>query len=408
MKNSTKLYVAFILLAAGVLWFTSCSSEDGVQSAVVKNDASLTLTINTGKTGTRATSWDGSSTPQKTDENTVNRLTIGIFNSDGSKVRTIVELTPSTTGGNSLTVSGNTATAKIVTTSLAAGDQVLVAVNAPTGKFQGVQNVSDFNAKTEEAEEALTDRSDKTKESNKNIPMYGATTLAGSGASFTASVDAYHLLAKISLDDLEVAFDANGAYKNAEFTPTAFYLINVPKTLMFNGTIANDYNEAWTSTTNWLHGWGNEDFTSANTAASSMGTYAQYLTTGSLTPATALKGTSATYSSKAYFYTMPNSNDGDNKTKLIIEGKFKANSSASEETVYYPVAINANYDANGTASAAGGTDKFKVYPNKNYVCKVVIKTKGADSPNSNLDPQTATITVTVKDFVDANQTTIFE
>ena len=96
--------------------------------------------------------------------------------------------------------------------------------------------------------------------------------------------------------------------------------------------------------------------------------------------------------------------------KLIIAGDFDANGSGTTEKVFYPVAINATYAADGTPSAAtnGGTDVFKVYPNKNYKCTVVIKTKGTTDPTKNLDPQTATVTVTVTDFVDASQTTTFE
>ena len=96
--------------------------------------------------------------------------------------------------------------------------------------------------------------------------------------------------------------------------------------------------------------------------------------------------------------------------KLIIAGKFKTNSSDAGTTVFYPVAINATYAADGTPSAAtnGGADVFKVYPNKNYKCKVVIKTIGTIDPTKNLDPQTATVTVTVDNFVEASQTTTFE
>ena len=96
--------------------------------------------------------------------------------------------------------------------------------------------------------------------------------------------------------------------------------------------------------------------------------------------------------------------------KLIIAGTFKTNSSDAGTTVFYPVAINATYAADGTPSAAtnGGADVFKVYPNKNYKCKVVIKTIGTIDPTKNLDPQTATVTVTVTDFVEASQTTTFE
>ena len=402
MKTKIQLFVAFLLLAVGALWLTSCSSEDAVQGSGSQADASLTLTINTGKVGSRATAWDGSTTPKSTDENTINRLTVGIFDASTKKVKTIVELTSATTGGNSLSVSGNTATAKIVTTSLATGDDVLVAANAPAGNFAGVADETGFNAKTEGIESAVLSSSDNTKEINTNIPMYGASTLNGSGSDFITTVSVNHQLAKITLDDLEVAFDANGPYKEAEFTPTEFFLVNVPEKLAFSSN-------AWVNGASHLHGMSSTTYSSL-TAAPKWGKYKEYLSSAA-TGSTALKGTSAKYASAAYFYVTPSDDDtADGKMKLIIAGTFKTNSSDVGTTVFYPVAINANYAADGTPSAAtnGGAEVFKVYPNKNYVCKVVIKTKGTTDPTNNLDPQTATVTVTVTDFVEAKQTTTFE
>lgn len=406
MKTKIQLFAAFLLLAVGALWLTSCSSEDAVQGSGSQADASLTLTINTGKVGSRATAWttDPAGSDKTQTENKINRLTVGIFSSDGSTVKTIVELTPGQTGGNTLSADGTTA--KIVTTSLAASDKVLVAVNAPTGKFAGVANVTAFKAVEEDAKDALTDGSSEATEIATNVPMFGENTLSGTGSTFTANVSVQHQLAKITLDDLEVAFDANGPYKEAEFTPTEFFLVNVPTTLAFN-------NDAWVNAAGHLHGCDiNTKYSNLATSVNSSkwGTYKEYLSSAA-TGSTALKGTSAKYASAAYFYVTPSDDDtADGKMKLIIAGTFKTNSSDAGTTVFYPVAINATYAEDGTPSAAtnGGTDVFKVYPNKNYKCKVVIKTIGTTDPTKNLDPQTATVTVTVTDFVEASQTTTFE
>ena len=373
-----------------------------MQGSGSQADASLTLTINTGKVGSRATAWttDPAGSDKTQTENKINRLTVGIFSSDGSTVKTIVELTPGQTGGNTLTADGTTA--KIVTTSLAANDQVLVAVNAPTGKFAGVANATAFKAVEEDAKDALTDGSSEATEFAKNVPMFGENTLTGTGSVFTANVSVQHQLAKITLDDLEVAFDANGPYKEAEFTPTEFFLVNVPEKLAFNSN-------AWVNGASHLHGMSSTTYSSL-TAATEWGTYKEYLSSAA-TGSTALKGTSDTYASKSYFYVTPCDDASTNgKMKLIIAGTFKTNSSDAGTTVFYPVAINATYAADGTPSAAtnGGADVFKVYPNKNYKCKVVIKTIGTIDPTKNLDPQTATVTVTVTDFVEASQTTTFE
>ena len=407
MKTKIQLFAAFLLLAVGALWLTSCSSEDAVQGSGSQADASLTLTINTGKVGSRATAWttDPAGSDKTQTENKINRLTVGIFSSDGSTVKTIVELTPGQSNGNTLSADGTTA--KIVTTSLAANDKVLVAVNAPTGKFAGVSNATDFKAVEEDAKDALTDGSSEATEIATNVPMFGENTLSGTGSAFTTTVSVQHQLAKITLDDLSVAFDAKGPYKDAEFTPTEFFLVNVPTTLAFN-------NDAWVSTAAHLHGCDvTNTYTSLVTSvnSSAWGTYKPYLSTGALT-SSALTSSSASFNSKAFFYAVPNANNetAAKNMKLIIAGTFKTNSSDAGTTVFYPVAINATYAADGTPSAAtnGGADVFKVYPNKNYKCKVVIKTIGTTDPTKNLDPQTATVTVTVDNFVDASQTTTFE
>ena len=409
MKTKIQLFAAFLLLAVGALWLTSCSSEDAVQGSGSKADATLTLTINTGKVGSRATAWNGTTTPQTSDENTINRLTVGIFDNSTKKVKTIVELTSATTGGNSLTVSGNTTTAKIVTTSLATGDDVLVAANAPAGNFAGVADEAGFNAKTESIESAVLASSDNTKEINTNIPMYGSATLQGSGSNFTASVPVQHQLAKISLEKLSVDFAVDGPYKDAKFTPTEFFVVNVPQNLAFS-TAAVDG-------TSHFHGCNtaSADYSSlswVSSLPSKWGAYKEFLATGALS-GSALSGVANSgteiYGSKSFFYVTPSTDvTGDGKMKLIIAGDFDANGSGTTEKVFYPVAINATYDADGNATAADGGTVFQVSPNKNYKCTVVIKTKGTTDPTKNLDPQTATVTVTVTDFVDASQTTTFE
>ena len=403
MKALTKISNGFLSLVAVALWFTSCSSEDVASGTNQGKMSSLTLTINTGKSmGSRATDWTADPAgPDKTQtENKINRLTVGIFSSDGSTVKTIVELTPGQSNGNTLSADGTTAT--IVTSSLAANDKVLVAVNAPTGKFASVANTTAFYAVEEDAKDALTNGSSEATEIATNVPMFGENTLSGSGSAFSANVSVQHQLAKITLDDLEVAFDVNGPYKDAEFTPTDFFLVNVPEKLAFSSG-------AWVNAASHFHGMSSTTYSSL-TAAPNWGTYKEYLSSAA-TGSTALKGTSAKYASAAYFYVTPSDDDtADGKMKLIIAGTFKTNSSDGGTTVFYPVAINANYAADGTPSAAtnGGADVFKVYPNKNYKCKVVIKTIGTKDPTKNLDPQTATVTVTVTDFVEASQTTTFE
>ena len=423
MKALTKIGIGFLSLAAVALGFTSCSSEDVASGTNQGKMSSLTLTINTGKSmGSRATDWtdDPAGSDKTTTENKIKRAAIGIFSHSGA-VKTIVELAPSatsTSGTNSLSqTNANKATATIVTSSLVADagseDEVLVAINAPSGKFAGCQSKSDFMAKTETAAEALANSTDAQVQVADNIPMFGSASLSGSGSSFTADVSVIHMIAKVSLTELKVDFKAGSAYADAEFTPKAVFLINVPNSLQFNK------DNAWTTSAGYEHGWGTfataPNFTygttTANTNAATGSDFKPYLTTSELTAKT-LKGVAASsdasYDKNVYFYTMPNGQTDGNATKLVIAGTFKA-AGVSEKVVYYPLFLNAKVNSTGTGydPAVTGSDAKKVYPNKNYKCKVVIRNIGAGSPNTDLTPQAASITITVTDFEEAEQTTEF-
>ena len=295
MKALTKISIGFLALVAVALWFTSCSSEDVASGTNQGKMSSLTLSINTGKSmGSRATDWtDDPGADKATSENKINRVAIGIFSNTG-KVKTIVELTQGTTGTNSLSqTDANNATANIVTSSLVASDEVLVAINAPSGRFTGCQNKDAFMAKTESAAEALA-KSTEAQVAD-NIPMFGSASLsAGTDGIFTASVSVIHMIAKVSLAELKVDFKAGSAYADAEFTPKAVFLINVPNSLQFD-------NKAWPSSVGYEHGWGafdtsyKYDATTANTEAAtkfSGSTFAKYLTTSQLEDKT-LQGNAA-------------------------------------------------------------------------------------------------------------------
>lgn len=427
MKALTKIGIGFLALAAAALWFTSCSSEDVASGTNQGKMSSLTLTINTGKSmGSRATDWatdDPAGAKKEDTENKINRITVGIFGPDDN-VKTIVELTANdqTVNGNKLTLDGKTAT--IVTSSLTPNDKVLVAVNAKSGTFNGVQTATKFKEQKGGLDFAVTSNGDKTKEINTNIPMYGEGSLQseeGGTSKFRATINVSHLLAKVTLDEVKVEFDKNGAYKDASFTPKDVFLVNVPTEFIFSGSeiadisTATNNDKAWVSTPTYINGFDkNTTYSSLTnvTVPSTWGNYEAYLTTG-LWDAGILQNKepeNSKASKKAYFYITPNGNDGDEtKTKLIISGTFKKNVDDEGTTVFYPLALNAVSKSDGSYDAAtnGGQDKFKVYPNKNYVCKVVIRNIGSLDPTKSLDPQIATITVTVKDFEEATQTTEF-
>ena len=435
MKALTKISIGFLALAAVALWFTSCSSEDVASGTNQGKMSSLTLTINTGKSmGSRATDWidkDPAGTKKEDTENKINRITVGIFSDDGNTLRTIVELTPGDGKKNTFkpetTATSTSASTTIVTNSLADGDLIKVAVNAPKNHFVGIKTANDFMNKSEEAKYALTNSTDLTKEAcNNNVPMYGEGTLtpktSGDNSAFKVSGDKVtvkHMLAKVSLESLSVDFKDGSAYANAEFTPVAAFLINVPDKMNFT-------TDVWNSSAALLHGWSAYDTSDGtnctfNYAAgnSGSGTYAQYLTTENLTSATPLSGTAssgtATSTAKAWFYTLPNEKVDDgatntSNTKLVIAGKFKENTGSAAEMVYYSLPINATYDASThkyVKPANGDGSAFQVCPNQNYKCSVIIRTKGSSNPNINLTPQEAEIKVEVTDFVGVTQNAEF-
>lgn len=423
MKALTKISIGFLALAAAALWFTSCSSEDVAQNGGSQSDKEslLTLTINTGKImSSRTTDWtsDPAGADASQTESKISAITIGIFDGTTKNVKAIIEPKGSddaTPGDNEFTynTTDKKITAKVIAKALSANDDVLVAVNH-AGKFASVSDEKSFNAVTESLKEAL---GTGTSQDNTNIPMYGTGKLvAGSSAnSFTAGdIAVKRLLAKISLTNLSVDF--SGIYANAEFTPTCCFLINVPEYLKFA-----DGKDSWDMSAALNSGWASYDssagsFTYTTANSDIVGTFKEFLTTKDLPGATpALKGTDvyggSSSPSKVYFYTMPNGNDkaSTKNTKLVIAGKFKANSSATEQMVYYPVPLNVNIAAGGAETpGVTGEDKYKVYPNKNYICSVTIKTIGVANPNLNLDPQDATITIKVEDWTGVSQSTIFD
>ena len=419
MKMKRHRFYACLLTVMTLAGFTACSStdNDGVtDSQTVNGKSQLTLTINT--MGTRA-----AMTSDPTDEKTINRVTVGIFDASGN-VRTIQEFKSGdgTVGSNTFKTDNGSTKMNIVTNKLVAGDQVLVAVNAPSGLFHGAQTVSDFQSKSVDAGRALATNAsnEETAQTDKevadNAPMFGKADLQAPGenqTAYTASVNVSHLTAKISLTDIEVAFDPNGSYQNATFSPTEIYVEHVVDGLNFNPTAGS---------------WFDPSTKSLLTGATGVAGAKSYLTTGDITGVT-LSGT-AKMSTPYFFYVTPSSNNipsgtDANAVRVWIKGDFDPDGSgeATATTVFYPVLLNVKYDAAGAASAADdkidNKEVYKVYPNKNYTCKISIKTKGLpgsgtdgksqpEPGNDELKPQQATITVSVKDWDRVKQDITFE
>lgn len=403
-------YISALIVAAMTAGFSSCSSSDEPSSVSDNTPKELTITIKTQGVTTKAAETSDPATLTPNPEYKMNRITIGIFDNAGTTVRAIQEFTPSSgasepvgAGNYYFNQSNNSATFTVVTTKMESTDKILVAVNAPAKHFAGVSNVIGFKAKQLTADAALyRDINDQTLSSgsavNYNIPMYGeSTTISnGTGTTFSATISVKHLTAKVTLQSLKVDFAADGPYSQASFTPTEIFLYSVPDGLQFN-----DSDPYIASPSNYFTG----ETTPTGTTITSV---KNYLSTGTLT-GSELSTSSPTFSNQYYFYTTPNSNRSDKKTKLVIKGTFKTNSSDVGSTKFYPVKLNSNVLADGSHSAAeGSTYEYQVYPNKNYQCSVVIKTIGSTGPDVDIDPTTAEISITVKDWDPISQTTVFQ
>ena len=395
MKTKIQLFVAFLLLAVGALWLTSCSSEDAVQgSGNTESERVLLLSISTGQTiGSRA------ETDLTADEKAIEDMTIGIFDANGN-VRTIQSLekdasaTPATAGNGKFVINGTKAEAKIVTTGLKAGDSVVVAVNTKLNStnaatFKKAKSVADFNKGYIDATSALTAASNGTTLSATKLPKYGEATLASpapNSSEFKADVKVKNLVSRVTLASLKTAFDADGPYKDASFTLSDIFLLNVPNTVDFS-------TNAWTAQpVSYIHG--SDVDSTGYTAATDKKAFL-------------VKSPAAV---NDYLYTLPNQYTDANrqKTILVLKGKFKK---ADEETgtdVYYPLALNATYDDTGKATAVDCSTPFVTYPGRNYKCNVTIKTIGSDSPWQEAGPLTATVDVEVEKWTDVEQNTTFE
>ena len=398
MKALTKISIGFLALAAVALWFTSCSSEDVAQNGGGLNEKDqrvLLLSVNTGNLGTRSALTDA--------EKQINDMTVGIYDKSNN-YRVVANLTSGaedkvasgSTDGTFKTASG----VKVVTSTLQKDDQVLVAVNRGTTAFTSKPSPADFSNVTMDAVTALTGSATNTTIDATKFPKFGKATLpAGSNSTFTATVKVKNLVSKVTLADLKVEF--SGPYASATFTPEEIFLLNVPNKLAFSAT-----GQADPSTPKFAYLNGTDITKPDGASVTKTDVLAKTIT------ASALTGSStASFTDTPILYTIPNSNSTSNKTILVIAGKFDKDGSASaatEETVYYPLALNEDYSTDASGTAADGGTKSQTLAGKNYMCKVKIKTIGASNPWVTTGPQTAVLTVDVENWDDATQTTTFE
>lgn len=391
MRKSFILAMAAMMAMTGTVLFTSCSDDDtntytyifGNGSTGEDPNASKVLTLNITADGAntevvKTDLTDGGSSnakqaprrvtaittnPSQTRESTINSLTIGVFGADGN-VKVIKEVR---TG-----LGASAAQVSVKSNRLATTDNVLVAANIPSGLFAGCLTASDFKARTLTTDQSLAwlNNAVAKEEQPGNLLMFAeikGLTSSGNNA-FTCSGVLIHAVAKVSLISLETAFDVNGAYNKASFTPQQIFLWNVPSSLKIGGAAATGLS--------FFHGWtGKTDL------------FKEYLGTGALA-ASAIGFTGNTtvssWGKKYFFYTMPNA-DTKNDTRLVIAGLFKKNADDKGSVEYYPVRFS-----KGTS--------IKTLANTDYQISVVLKGEGSTDPGTIIDPSSLIVNLSVKNF----------
>ena len=388
-----KTYFWQTALMAGALLFgfTACSSDDNdAQQQNNNEERTLTIALNMSSSAVMRNVTSESGTP---DEQKLHKVLVAIFNGDGNAVK-IVEVDESNSDN-----AENTSIAKwqddgkkitLAAQGLAAEYTVYVVANAHSNvsnALKNVLNITDFEAETSSMEQTLNNGT----VSANGLLMLGKSKIAvatsGSGYDFTSAVDLYRMVAKVSLESVNISLQ--GIYAGATLTITDAYLDNVPseqKIKFAENTNAADYTDGIiTPTTYLVHSYSPVfDGTTPTDAACSL-------------------------------YAMPNAMINVEKaTRLVLKGKFNSTD------IYYPIYLNYTWDDSsktwGVAEAeqltfpgwTNAREAKKVYPNDWYKITATIKTIGVTSPDQDLDPQAIQVTITVKDWAGITQNSTFE
>ena len=370
----------YLLLGAmvSVGMMTSCSTSDTEESTTANGSpAVINLNLNAGNMATR--------TAATTAEATINTGKAYAFDGGGAIVGTLASFTGYSTE-NKPTISTTTQATQVsvvVNPGTTATDALF---NAVTTK-SGLEGISTDLASTVNSTNKSTDFNSQDP---KNLPMYGnASDLTFKEAQAKPTVDLYHLVAKIVLTSLETNFTGTG-YAGATFTPKEVFLYNASTTCKFDYTGSSQQSG---------------ENTDANCANLSSHTDYAYLSTGAIE--------TFTEGSTSYtFYTFPNTAD-KNPTKLVIKGLFTPYNGTAT-TVYYPIVINKIqkgtdiYKGNSETAITSDDNDSKIVKNTSYAVSVTIKGKGMASPDIDITPANATVTMKVMDWTDYEQKVVIE
>jgi hypothetical protein len=363
---------SLFLAALGVLLLNSCDKDLVVQNSV---PATLKIAITGTDVDTRSTVTPS---PTQTEENTVNRVTVGLFKSTGGATDVIKEYALS----DLTAVSTNTYQASIqgsITDSESGNRDVIVVVNAPANHFAGATTKTAFITK------ALT----LTQVKN-NLPMSGVTTatLVANQVVGPVTAQVSRMVARVDLVSLSSAFDPAGPYANASFTADEVFM----------------FNAMTTSTVDCLttqfpgHGWLQDPLPAPPVIFNpNLGDVINKTFIGS-----------TTYDTMHYFYTFANlfttnlivdnlNGPFTMATRLVISGMFKVDKNNILDggtRVYYPVIVNR------VLKSADLTTTKGIGVNRNTIYKIsaTIKSIGGVTPTTIIDPAYLDFNVEVKNW----------
>lgn len=363
------------MLVATAFTFGSCSNDSSENAPDVgEKTAQVQITLK-GVADTRATD---TSIPTQNAENTINRYTVIIFNSD----KTV----------NAIQSFDGTSMAANMSCKPAAGCFGIVVANAPSDNyFAGVSNMAGFLAKTIALESAQTPTS---------LPMSGEILSgssktfvlnAGTNSGFTVALS--RLVARVSISSIKTDFNASGQYANATFTPRNIFIRNAQSVVI---PITGDATLTTPSSATFLKG-NYADYTSG-----------EGFLTEATSGATEMKNTTTPYTKNFWFYLFPNASSSY-RTALVIEGLFKTNSSDTGTRMFYPIIINKTQlnttitEKDGsTVTTVDGTSNPRlgsIDRNKTYALTATIRTIGTTDPDGTIEPASLSITVNIANWV---------
>lgn len=345
----------FYLMTAFCAIILSACSGDTDPAPTTEKEKTAKLELNLVGSTTRAT---GDLPGDTGEENQLNTVAVGVFNSDGN-TNTITEFDSNELKAKSAVINCTPST----------GCTIVVVANAPSGHFAGVTTLINFNAKTVN----LSQTNSEGVQVNTNLPMSAQQAGVNLTVAVPTTVDLAlsRLVSRISIADIKTAFDPSGQYKDATFTATDIFL--------YNAKSVSTVDPGTPATTDLISGetTGNE--------------YLKDALSNVLIPA-------GGYPTPYWFYTF--ANDATSPTKLVIKGMFDADgasgSTYTPEAVYYPVVINKNQL--GTDITGGGSGDATIGRNTAYKIKVTIKGKGVANAATDIVPAALTINVSVEDW----------